>query len=330
MERFVFNKLCMLMAQKGWLANSRYIRFDEQLGIFLYLIGHESSNRNVCERFQRSGQTISKYFSKVLNEMLQLAREIIKPPPFDMVPKEIKDNPKHFPYFKDCIGAIDGTHVSATLPENKQIPFRGRKQITTQNVMCACSFDMKFTFVYAGWEGSANDCRIFSTALETPRLEFPHPPPGKFYVVDSRYPTRDDYFTPFKGERYHLNDYRGRRNQPRSTKELFNHRHSSLRNVIERSFGALKNRFPILRKMPSFSFWKQALIVIACCAVHNIRDHQIADKNLAHYANPNIVASTHTYATIDDEGSSNQVTQIDIIKKNIANQLAIDNQLPPI
>ncbi|KAK4260068.1 hypothetical protein QN277_003236 [Acacia crassicarpa] len=248
-----------------------------------------------------------------------------------MVPKEIKDNPKHFPYFKDCIGAIDGTHVSATLPENKQIPFRGRKQITTQNVMCACSFDMKFTFVYAGWEGSANDCRVFTTALETPRLEFPHPPPGKYYVVDSGYPTRDGYLTPFKGERYHLNDYRGRRNQPRSTKELFNHRHSSLRNVIERSFGALKNRFPILRKMPPFAFRKQALIVIACCAVHNfIRDHHIADKNLAHYANPNMTAATHTSAAIDDEGPSDRVAEINIIKKNIANQLARDNQLPPI
>ncbi|KAI9079015.1 hypothetical protein K1719_039015 [Acacia pycnantha] len=32
--------------------------------------------------------------------MLQLAHEIIKAPPLDMVPKEIRDNPKHFPYFK--------------------------------------------------------------------------------------------------------------------------------------------------------------------------------------------------------------------------------------
>ncbi|KAI9118713.1 hypothetical protein K1719_010158 [Acacia pycnantha] len=83
--------------------------------------------------------------------------------------------------------------------------------------------------------------------------------------------------------------------------------------------------------MPPFSFRKQAFIVIACCAVHNfIRDHQIANKNLAHYANPNIAAATHTSAAIDDEGPSDQVTEINIIKKNIANQLARDNQLPPI
>ncbi|KAI9116196.1 hypothetical protein K1719_013126 [Acacia pycnantha] len=35
MERFVFNKLCTLLIQKGWLADSRYVRVDEQLGIFV-------------------------------------------------------------------------------------------------------------------------------------------------------------------------------------------------------------------------------------------------------------------------------------------------------
>jgi len=32
------------------------------------------------------------------------------PPPHYLAPK-IKDNPKFFPYFKDCIGALDGTHI---------------------------------------------------------------------------------------------------------------------------------------------------------------------------------------------------------------------------
>ncbi|KAK4276091.1 hypothetical protein QN277_019080 [Acacia crassicarpa] len=65
--------------------------------------------------------------------------------------------------------------------------------------------------------------------------------------------------------------------------------------------------------------------------VHNfIRDDQIADKNLAHYANPNMTAATHTSAAIDDEGPSDRVVEINIIKKNIANQLARENRLPPI
>ena len=44
--------------------------------------------------------------------------------------------------------------------------------------MCVCSFDMKFTYIYAGWEGSANDCRIFEDARTRTTTNFPHPPPG--------------------------------------------------------------------------------------------------------------------------------------------------------
>lgn len=32
-----------------------------------------------------------------------------------------------------------------------------KKMEPTQNVMCACSFDMRFTFVMTGCEGTTND-----------------------------------------------------------------------------------------------------------------------------------------------------------------------------
>ncbi|VVA18103.1 Hypothetical predicted protein, partial [Prunus dulcis] len=103
----------------------------------------------------------------------------------------------------DCIGAIDGTHISAWAPTSKQIPHRGRKVKVTQNIMCAYSFNMLFTYVYTGWEGTANDSKVLMDAIR-----------------------------------------RGR--HPRGAMELFYYRHSSLRNVIERCFGVLKARFPIL------------------------------------------------------------------------------------
>ena len=44
--------------------------------------------------------------------------------------------------------------------------------------MCACSFDMMFTFVYTGWEGTANDSRVFSNAITRLENEFPFPNEG--------------------------------------------------------------------------------------------------------------------------------------------------------
>ena len=75
--------------------------------------------------------------------------------------------------------------------------------------------------------------------------------------------------SPYRGERYHLRDFRGRRRQPQGREELFNYRHSSLRNVIERCFGVLKARFPILKQMPPYPMRTQTYIPIACCTIHN-------------------------------------------------------------
>ncbi|KAK2656264.1 hypothetical protein Ddye_009316 [Dipteronia dyeriana] len=50
-----------------------------------------------------------------------------------------------------------------------------RKVQVTQNIICACSFDMMFTFVFTGWEGTANDSRVFSDAIGRQENGFPHP-----------------------------------------------------------------------------------------------------------------------------------------------------------
>ena len=49
------------------------------------------------------------------------------------------------------------------VPAVKKTSCRGRKHVITQNVMCAVNFDMRFIFVYFGWEGSANDSRVFES-----------------------------------------------------------------------------------------------------------------------------------------------------------------------
>ncbi|KAK9277652.1 hypothetical protein L1049_007198 [Liquidambar formosana] len=98
------------------------------------------------------------------------------------------------------------------------------------------------------------------------------------------------FLSPYRGERYHLQEYRGRRHQPTNAKDLFNYRHSSLRNVIERCFEVLKKRFLILKMMPSYSLKKQTRIVIAACAIHNfIRMEAQQDILFDEYDNEELV-----------------------------------------
>ena len=74
--------------------------------------------------------------------------------------------------------------------------------------------------------------------------------------------------TPYRGVRYHLTKF-GSRNHPTNARELFNLRHSSLRVIVERAFGALKNRFRILDNKPFHPYKTQVKLVLACCILHN-------------------------------------------------------------
>ena len=64
-----------------------------------------------------------------------------------------------------CVGAIDGTHISAHALACKSTTYQDRSSDISQIVMCACNFDMRFTYVHAGWEGSAHDSREMQEAL---------------------------------------------------------------------------------------------------------------------------------------------------------------------
>ncbi|KAK5784930.1 hypothetical protein PVK06_039471 [Gossypium arboreum] len=50
--------------------------------------------------------------------------------------------------------------------------------------------------------------RFFLQALRKQELKFPHPPPGKYYLVNSGYPQMAGFLGPYRGERYHLPGFR--------------------------------------------------------------------------------------------------------------------------
>ena len=129
---------------------------------------------------------------------------------------------------QNCLGAIDGTHIPITISESKAAPYRNRKGTLSQNVMLACDFDLNFVYVSTGWEGSASDAGVLSSAI---RSGF-RVPTGK-YLVDGGYANTPCFLSPYRSVRYHLKDH-GRGNcRPRDYKELFNLRHVRLTLVSE-------------------------------------------------------------------------------------------------
>ncbi|XP_047311257.1 uncharacterized protein LOC124914701 [Impatiens glandulifera] len=268
MDKHVFCKFSDILRQKAMLRDTHGVLIEEQLAMFLIIIGHREKNRVIQERFQHSGETISRHFNNVLKAVKSLSREFLQSPP-QSTPPEIRDNKRYYPYFKDCIGVIDGMHLPAHVPAKDQSRFRDKKGMISQNVLGASTLDLKFIFIYPGWEGSAPDSRILRAVLTDPDQKFPPVPEGKYYLVDSGYANMEGFIAPFPGTRCHLGEYRGATQLPRNPKELFNHRHASLRNAIQKSFEVLKTRFPIIKVASQYSFQTQRDIIIAACVIHN-------------------------------------------------------------
>uniref|UniRef100_A0A803N8W4 Transposase n=1 Tax=Chenopodium quinoa TaxID=63459 RepID=A0A803N8W4_CHEQI len=245
-----FYSLCNILVERGLLRESVRMSVKEQVIIFLHLLGHNVRFRVIGGRFFRSTWTVHYYFHIVLQAILRLYPEVVKPPTTSIQP-EIQNNPRFFPWFEDFIGAIDGTHVRASVPIEIQDRFRGRKGRTTQNVLAAVDFDAKFTYVLACWEGSAHDLRVLNDALSR-GFKIPE---GKYYLADAGFGSRKGLMPPYRRTRYHLKEFTN--NPPENERELFNLRHSSIRMVVERAFGILKARFRVLDAKPFWSFKTQ-------------------------------------------------------------------------
>jgi hypothetical protein len=179
MSPTMFLRLHDLLVQSYELKSSSKSTSVEALTMFLWMVGAPQSVRQAEDRFERSMGTVSRLFNKVLQSVIKLAIDVIKPadPQFTTMHPRLR-NRRFFPYFKDCIGAIDGTHVPCVVPSNKFVQHLCRKGMTTQNVMAVCDFDMRFTFVLAGWPGSVHDMRVFDDAHTTYTHVFLHPPTG--------------------------------------------------------------------------------------------------------------------------------------------------------
>ncbi|RZC43598.1 hypothetical protein C5167_036547, partial [Papaver somniferum] len=124
MSKVPFTLLCNEFRAKGLLEDSKYIEVEENMAIFLYTIGHNCRNRPAITKRH----------------------------------KRLREGA-----FKGVVGALDGTLISASIPVEKQTPYRGMvKGECTQNVLAICT---------------AHDSRVLIEAVRDPSFKFPLPPP---------------------------------------------------------------------------------------------------------------------------------------------------------
>lgn len=130
-------------------------------------------------------------------------RKYVKAMPADEVPPEILANPKFNPYFVGARGAADGSHFNSWVQEDATTRYRNRKGFISQNILAVCDWKLRFVYLLSGWEGSAADSRIFEYARRTDLAL----PDGCYFLADAGFPLCDMLLTPYRGVRYHLNEW---------------------------------------------------------------------------------------------------------------------------
>ncbi|XP_008231748.1 PREDICTED: putative nuclease HARBI1 [Prunus mume] len=238
-----------------------------------------------------------------------LTRRRITTVGYDYIHQALNEDPAIFR--QDCIGAIDGTHIPAIVRGCDVSNYRNRRGNISKNVLASCNFDLEFMYVLRGWEGSAHDSKVLSDALSRRN--------GKHFLVDCGFANRRQFLAPFRGVRYHLQDFAGHGRDLENENELFNLRHASLRNVIERIFGIFKSRFTIFKSAPPFLFNTQAELVLACATLHNFLRKECRSDEFPIEPTDESSSSSSSPIPVDEEDNFEQIYQTQDQQREDAN-----------
>ncbi|XP_039042531.1 uncharacterized protein LOC120181490 [Hibiscus syriacus] len=181
---------------------------------FLHIISHHIKIRVLKRQTVRSGETISRVLHTVLASVLKLHPILFRKP------EPIQDNSTddRWKWFKGCLGALDGTYIKVNVAAIDKPRYRTRKNEIATNVLGVCTPNMQFIYVLPGWEGSAADGRILRDAIS--RRNGLNVPQGCYYLCDAGYTNGEGFLAPYRGQRYHLNDWREGHHLPPS---IFQH-----------------------------------------------------------------------------------------------------------
>ena len=164
-------------------------------------------------------------------------------------------NPKFTP-FPNVIGCIDCTHVEVVAAgvEDREL-YRNRKGRLSINVQAVCDAGLNFTNVVARWPGSVHDSRIFQMSELCAKLENKELGQG-WLLGDSGYALQPYLLTPLS-------------NPQTAAEQNYNFCHIQVRNCIERAFGVLKKRWPVLAEPVRQELSNGLATVMACFVLHN-------------------------------------------------------------
>ena len=226
-----------------------------KLKTFLRLVGDPGFQVGIGEDLGIHQTTVSKTVVEVMDAIMDKARIWIRFPQTDIEFDAAKHEWQEKFSFPAAIGALDCTHVKIRKPKDFGDEYINRKGYTSINVQATCNAKEIFTSIDASWPGSVHDARIWRASDIQTTLS--QNGVNALILADSGYGIAPWLMVPY-------------RNAETPQEMAYNRCLSKERVIIERCFGQLKQRFPILQNTVRLATDKIPTLITCCFVLHNI------------------------------------------------------------
>jgi len=97
-----FVQLVNLLIDRGSLQDGKKVKIPEQVGMCLFILARGACYRDVKDKFKHGIAVVQRYHAQVLQELVKLSADVIRPyQDFNVVPTEITNSKgRYWPYFK--------------------------------------------------------------------------------------------------------------------------------------------------------------------------------------------------------------------------------------
>lgn len=184
--------------------------------------------------------------------------------------------------FPNCIGSIDGKHVTIQAPINTGSEFFNYKKHFSIVLMALVDAEYCFLFADCGCQGRLSDGAVFknttlynkikSRSLSLPKdekLPGRQKPMPYVFLGDDAFALSKRLMKPFPGSHEHG-----------SKQRIFNYRLSRARRVVENTIGIMASVFRVLRKPILLQPDKVALVTMTCVVLHNFLRRSMTSRSV--------------------------------------------------
>ncbi|XP_029673488.1 putative nuclease HARBI1 [Formica exsecta] len=237
------------------------INITKKLMFTIWVLAKPESFLAASDRFGLPKSTGHKIFRNITHSLVQLMPQYIKWP--NAAQKQLSCNifEARSRGFPGVIGAIDGCHIPCKQPIGNANDFYNRKSFHSIILQGVCDHRGLFIDCFIGMPGRMHDARVFRNSPlfhQISNAERPLIPENMHLIGDSAYPLLYNVMTPVR-DNGHLT----------FSQRVYNTKLSSIRSIIERAFGLLKNKFRRLKYLDISDFNLGNDMIAAACVLHN-------------------------------------------------------------